>query len=107
MPIAPTLRLPPLTLKVKFWFERNGQFVVGEGGIRLLQEIAMTGSLARAAKSVGWSYRHAWGYLRRAEKALGVSLAVRRPGKGRVRGLDLTRQALALLRAGKSSQHPR
>jgi molybdate transport system regulatory protein len=89
--------LPRLTLKQKYWFEREGQFAVGEGGIELLRAIRRTGSLAAAAESVGWSYRHAWGYLRRAEGVLEVSLTEQRAGKGKRRGLNLTAHGAALV----------
>lgn len=86
-----------LELRVKYWFEADGRFVIGEGGIELLRAIRVRGSLARAAECVGWSYRHAWGYLRRAETALATPLTVRRAGKGPMRGLDLTDAASDLL----------
>lgn len=76
----------------------NGEFAIGEGGFDLLHAIDTRGSLAEAAKVVGWSYRHAWGYLRHAEAVLRVSLTDRRPGKGRRRGLNLSVAASALLR---------
>jgi molybdate transport system regulatory protein len=90
--------LPRLELRTKYWFEVSGRFAIGEGGIALLRAIAKHGSLVRAAPEVGWSYRHAWGYLRRAERVLGVPLTSRRPGKGGRRGVDLTDDAHALLR---------
>lgn len=86
-----------LELRVKYWFEVDGRFVMGEGGIELLAAIRERGSLAGAADAVGWSYRHAWGYLRRAETALAMPLTTRRSGKGALRGLDLTDAAKALL----------
>lgn len=86
-----------LELRVKYWFEVDGRFVIGEGGIELLRAIRTGGSLARAADVVGWSYRHAWGYLKRAETALAMPLTTRRAGKGAMRGLDLTDAAKALL----------
>jgi len=91
-------QLPPLTLKTKYWFEIDGRFAVGEGGIDLLRAVRRTGSLTGGAQAVGWSYRHAWGYLRRAEAAMGVALTSRRPGKGNKRGLDLTEAGADLLR---------
>lgn len=90
--------LPQLTVRTKYWFEVNDRFAIGEGGIILIRAIAERGSLARAAQSVGWSYRHAWGYLRRAERTLGLPLTTRHAGKGTHRGLDLTPAANALLR---------
>ena len=96
--------LPPLTLKTKFWFEIDGRFVIGEGGIDLLRAIELSGSLAGGAEAVGWSYRHAWGYLRRAEQALGVPLTRPRPGKGTRRGLNLTVAGTELVRRATSKQ---
>jgi molybdate transport system regulatory protein len=78
------------TLRSKVWLEVEGQFAIGQGGIELLVAIAAEGSLARAARQVGWSYRHAWGYIRRAERVLGARLITTRSGKGSARGAQLT-----------------
>ena len=48
---------------------------------------------------VGSSYRHAWGYLRRAEMLLGAPLIETRPVTGRARGIQLTIAARAVLLA--------
>jgi molybdate transport repressor ModE-like protein len=50
----------------------------------------MRGSLAEGARQIGWSYRHAWGYVRRAEQVLGVALVSTKPGKGSARGTIIT-----------------
>ena len=71
---------------------------MGEGGLRLLLAIRETGSLAAALRQIGWSYRHGWGYLRRAEAALGETLARSRAGKGSARGMALTPAAELLVR---------
>ncbi|HXG03170.1 MAG TPA: LysR family transcriptional regulator [Candidatus Binatia bacterium] len=70
---------------------------MGDGGLRLLLGILRYGSLLKAAHAIGWSYRHAWGYLRRAEDALGTALVASRSGKGRARGMDLTDTGRRLL----------
>jgi molybdate transport system regulatory protein len=82
--------LPATAVKTKVWLERDGQFAVGDGGLRLLLGILEHGSLLGAARQIRWSYRHAWGYLRRAEAALGTQLTKPRPGKGASRGTALT-----------------
>ena len=84
-------------VKTKVWLELEGRFAIGDGGLQLLREIAATGSLAAAVRQIGWSYRHAWGYLRRAEEVLGVPLIVARPGKGAARGTALTEHGRFLL----------
>jgi molybdenum-dependent DNA-binding transcriptional regulator ModE len=50
-----------MDVKTKVWLERDGQFVVGDGGLRLLLGVLEHGSLMRAAREIRWSYRHAWG----------------------------------------------
>ena len=94
VPAAPTTResaaLPETSVKTKVWLERDGHFVIGDGGLRLLLGILEHGSLLAAARQIRWSYRHAWGYLRRAEAALGTPLTEPRPGKGASRGTVLT-----------------
>lgn len=82
--------LPAIAVKTKVWLEHDGQFVVGDGGLKLLLGILEHGSLLGAAREIGWSYRHAWEYLRRAETALGMPLTTPRPGKGSSRGSALT-----------------
>jgi molybdate transport repressor ModE-like protein len=41
-----------------------------------------SGSLAQAARSLGLSYRHAWGLIREADQAFGTPLIVMERGKG-------------------------
>lgn len=82
--------LADTAVKTKVWLERDDRFVIGDGGLRLLLGILEHGSLLGAARQIRWSYRHAWGYLRRAEAALGTALTEPRPGKGASRGTALT-----------------
>jgi len=69
----------------KAWLERDGRFVLGEGRAHLLRAITESGSLRSAAASLGISYRHAWGMLRKVEQAMGCPAARSLRG-GRVRG---------------------
>jgi molybdate transport system regulatory protein len=89
--------VPALQLRTKVWLERDGRFVIGDGGLQLLLEVEARGSLLAAARRIGWSYRHAWQYLRRAEQAFGAPLVRARPGKGRWRGTVLTDDGRCLL----------
>ena len=77
-------------VKTKVWLELGGEFFVGDGGIHLLGGILQHGSLAKTVREIGWSYRHAWGYLRRAERALQTPIVRNRPGRGAARGMELT-----------------
>lgn len=85
-------------VRSKTWLEVNGRFAIGEGGADLLRAIAAEGSLVAGARRIGWSYRHAWGYVREAERVLGLPLVTSRSGKGKVRGSLLTAEAGEILR---------
>lgn len=61
--------------------------------LTLLNSIQQTGSIAKAAKLIGSSYRHTWGIMRDAEKMFGHALI--RTGRGR--GSNLTPLAEKLI----------
>ncbi len=58
-------------LKLKLWLERDGRFVISDGRAKLLRKVKDTGSLAKAAKEMKMSYRHAWGILHRIAQSAG------------------------------------
>ena len=84
-------------VKTKVWVELGGEFMIGDGGLHLLRGIVEHGSLAQAVREIGWSYRHAWGYLRRAESVLKTTIVRNRPGRGAARGMELTETGHLLL----------
>jgi len=84
-------------VRTKVWLELGGDFFAGDGGIHLLGGILRHGSLAQTVREIGWSYRHAWGYLRRAERALGTPIVRNRAGRGAARGMELTETGHLLL----------
>ena len=84
-------------VRTKVWLELGGDFFAGDGGIHLLGGILRHGSLAQTVREIGWSYRHAWGYLRRAESALGTPIVRNRAGRGTARGMELTETGHLLL----------
>ena len=64
----------------KVWLDAGGRFALGDGGTELLRAIETTGSVRAAARSVGWSYRHALAYLDNAERGLRCALFQRHLG---------------------------
>jgi 8-oxo-dGTP diphosphatase len=69
-------------LKLKMWLERDGRFIVSDGRAKLLRKVKDAGSLSKAAKEMGMSYRHAWGILHRiAQSAGGDIVASTRGGR--------------------------
>jgi len=59
-------------IKSRIWIEADGETLLGEGRISLLKAIEETGSLSKAAKKIGMSYKKAWSLIdavnKRAEK---------------------------------------
>jgi len=82
---------------VKLYLENNGHFVLGPGRVRLLRSEDKLGSLQKAAREVGMSYRWAWGRLKNMEKALGVPMLTTGEGSTRSKGKVLTKEAKELL----------
>ncbi len=67
--------MPDLHAHFKLWISSDtyeGSF--GTGKLRLLQAIDETGSLQNAVKTLGISYRKAWGDLKKAEACLQCKL---------------------------------
>ena len=50
-------------IKSRIWIEIDGHVLLGEGRVKLLKEIAAQGSLSKAAKSMGISYKKAWNMI--------------------------------------------
>jgi len=50
-------------IKSRIWIETNGEILLGEGRVSLLKAIDETGSLSKAAKSLGMSYKKAWSLI--------------------------------------------
>ena len=64
----------------KFWFETEDGYVFGEGPFEILCKIREVKTLSAAAKSLGMSYRHAWGIIREIEERVGAPLIETRKG---------------------------
>lgn len=60
--------------KIKAWVVFPGGTKFGAGRARLLRAVDEDGSLNRAVKRMGMSYRAAWGYLQELEQAAGFAI---------------------------------
>jgi molybdate transport repressor ModE-like protein len=67
-------------IKLKVWFEVDGQYIFGDGRAELLRLIEQSGSIKKAASNLRMSYRHAWGQIRKLEDRLGTKLVETRVG---------------------------
>ena len=82
----------------KMWLETDRGYVFGEGPFDLLQGIQVTGTLSGAARTLGMSYRHAWGLVKDVEQNLGKAmLRTYKGGRAGGGGAELTKEALDLL----------
>lgn len=50
-------------IKSRIWIENEQGIFLGEGRIKLLKAIKKQGSLSKAAKSMGMSYKKAWNLI--------------------------------------------
>jgi molybdate transport system regulatory protein len=88
-----------LTPSFKVWLKKREQDVLGEGGTSLLEAIGSCGSITKAAREAGMSYKYAWDRLAEIQAAIGRPVVStrrgRRTGGG---GAELTPEAKMLLR---------
>lgn len=86
-----------LQVRSKTWLEARGKFVIGEGGIALLEAIEKLGSIQKAANHLGWSYRHTWGYLKNMEKNARIQIILPSHGGRSGGGTKLTPEGVKLV----------
>lgn len=81
-------------LGIRLWIEGDAGTLMSSGRMRLLALIDELGSLNKAAKELGMSYRRAWGRIQETEQRLGDPIVVRKRGR---KGYELTQFGLDLL----------
>ncbi len=86
-----------LTVRSKFWFERDGELVLSDWRVALLEAIEATGSLSAASTRLNVPYRVAWGKLKQIEKRLGVALLQSQSGGSAGGSTQLTAEARDLV----------
>ena len=84
-------------VRSKIWVERATDVLLSEWRIELLEAVAQTGSLARAAEQLGVPYRTAWHKIRETEERLGVRLLETESGGAEGGGSRLTDEARDLI----------
>jgi molybdate transport system substrate-binding protein len=75
---------------IRVWFQRSGHTVLGQGRAELLAAIEQHGSITKAAKAVGISYRKAWSLVQQANQAAGEPLVEAAVGGIKGGGTQLT-----------------
>ncbi len=56
----PPLKGRPFELRGRIWFDAAEGTFLGHGRVALMEHIRELGSITKAAKAMGMSYRHAW-----------------------------------------------
>src|SRR5437899_12946567 len=93
---------------IRVWVERQGQAVLGEGRLELLEWIDRCHSISEAARQMGVSYRHAWVMVQAINEAAGEALVTAATGGRHGGGAQLTargRSAIALFRQLQDQLH--
>ena len=63
-------------LKLKLWLVDDGKFLISDGRATLLRKVKDLGSMSKAAKEMGMSYRHAWEVLQKVSENAGGDIVV-------------------------------
>ncbi|SMF99433.1 TOBE domain-containing protein [Burkholderia singularis] len=95
----PCDRREPLALHGELWVRAGAETLGGAARIALLAAIGETGSITRAAKAVGLSYKGAWDAVDTMNNLAGEPLVLRSTGGKGGGGTTLTPRAIALIAA--------
>ena len=63
-----------LKVRSKCWVELDGELVLSDWRVELLEAVEATGSLVAACARMGVAYRVAWGKIKQIERRLGFAL---------------------------------
>ncbi|MFV8839559.1 winged helix-turn-helix domain-containing protein [Salinimicrobium soli] len=86
-------------VKSRIWIELDDKEFLGEGKVRLLKAIDQTGSLSKAAKSLGISYKKAWHLIDSVNNTAKKPVTVNSIGGKGGGGTKLTPYGKALVKA--------
>src|SRR5258708_34700779 len=84
------------------WIEGNGKRFFGPGPVELLEHIAETGSLNKAAKKMGMSYKKAWEMGTELNEQTTRPVVIPRTGGEKAGGPTLTEEAWDLINYNRS-----
>ncbi|HEY4060969.1 MAG TPA: ModE family transcriptional regulator [Puia sp.] len=74
--VAKLLKEAVFRVNGSLWVEGDGQRFFGPGPVELLELIGQTGSISKAAKSMGMSYKKAWDIVNRLNGMTAVPFVV-------------------------------
>ena len=80
--------------RMNLWIEQDGEVVLSEWRVSLLEAIAKTGSISSAASKMNVPYHRAWDKIQEMERGLDVKLVETQAGGAGGGGAHLTRMGL-------------
>lgn len=93
-----SLNAAKIKLKTKTWLENeSGEIIFGKGKTELLELIDESGSLLKASKLMGLSYKKAWLHLQQIERMGEDKLVLSKQGRSKDSGSRLSLRAKELL----------
>jgi len=86
-------------IKSRIWIEVGDNVLVGEGRVKLLKAIESQGSLSKAAKSIGMSYKKAWTLVDSVNKSGKEAVVTKTVGGSKGGGTIITPYGKRLIEA--------
>jgi molybdate transport system regulatory protein len=83
MPVIPSrLRTAPIKTGLAVRVDLTSGPRIGPGKVRLLEEIARTGSISAAGRAMGMGYLHTWRLVNEMNKGIGPVITTAKGGSG-------------------------
>ncbi|WP_024480700.1 winged helix-turn-helix domain-containing protein [Cellulophaga baltica] len=86
-------------IRSRIWIEVGDNVLIGQGRVKLLKAIEVQGSLAKAAKSIGMSYKKAWTLVDAVNKSAKEAVVTKTVGGTKGGGTLITPYGLKLIAA--------
>lgn len=81
----------------RLWIAKNGKPFLGIGKIILLEKVDAEGSINKAAKSIGMSYKRAWQMINSINDAADELIVIRQTGGAGGGGTSLTEKGRKII----------
>ncbi|HXO75340.1 MAG TPA: hypothetical protein VN824_08905 [Puia sp.] len=91
------LKKGAFTVNGSLWIEGDGQRFFGPGPVELLELIEKTGSISKAAKSMGMSYKKAWDIVSRINEMAAEPFVTTSIGGGDGGGSTISAEAKEMI----------